>query len=82
MTSAINLVYVGTYSEPIVFGTGQTLHGKGRGIYANRFDPQIGALYPQCVTEGVRNSSYIAFDPTKRFLFSMGRIQVRSATLI
>ena len=69
MTSAINLVYVGTYSEPIVFGTGQTLHGKGRGIYANRFDPQIGALYPQCVTEGVRNSSYIAFDPTKRFLF-------------
>ena len=69
MTSSINLVYVGTYSEPIVFGTGQTLHGKGRGIYANRFDPENSALYPLRVTDGVRNSSYVAFDPSKRFLF-------------
>ena len=27
-------VYVGTYSEPIGFGTGQVLQGKGKGIYA------------------------------------------------
>ena len=32
------LVYVGTYSEPILFGTGQVLQGQGKGIYAFRFD--------------------------------------------
>ena len=40
------LVYVGTYSEPILFGTGQVLQGKGKGIYCFRFDPERGALDP------------------------------------
>ena len=41
------LVYVGTYSEPILFGTGQVLQGKGKGIYCFRFDPERGALEPR-----------------------------------
>ena len=42
MNAKHGLVYVGTYSEPILFGTGQVLQGKGKGIYAFRFDPRSG----------------------------------------
>jgi 6-phosphogluconolactonase len=69
------LVYVGTYSEPIRFGTGQILEGKGRGIYAYRFDRAAGKLIPAGTTEGVRNSSYLAFDPARRFLFCVNEFK-------
>jgi 6-phosphogluconolactonase len=69
------LVYVGTYSEPILFGTGQVLEGKGKGIHAFRFDPQRGALEPLGITEGVRNASYIAFDPSRRFLYCVNELK-------
>lgn len=69
------LVYIGTYSEPIRFGTGQVLQGKGKGIYAYRFDASAGKLIPAGVTEGVRNSSYLAFDPARRFLFCVNEFK-------
>ncbi len=72
---AKSLVFVGTYSEPILFGTGQVLHGKGKGIYAFSFDPATGALEPSALTEGVRNSSYLAFDPTRRFLYCVNEFK-------
>ena len=31
-------LYVGTYTEPILFGTGEVFQGKGRGIYRCAFD--------------------------------------------
>ena len=48
-------VYVGTYTEPILFGTGQVLQGTGKGIYSFVFDPEAGTLTPHLVTENVRN---------------------------
>lgn len=69
------LVYVGTYSEPILFGTGQVLQGKGKGIYAFRFDREAGKLRPVGITEGVRNASYIAFDPSRKFLFCVNEFK-------
>lgn len=73
--TAGELVYVGTYSEPIKFGTGQVLQGKGKGIYAYRFDRAAGKLVPAGVTEGVRNSSYLAFDSSRRFLFCVNEFK-------
>ena len=69
------LVYVGTYSEPILFGTGQIVQGKGKGIHAFRFDAAKGALEPVGVTEGVRNSSYLAFDPKRKFLYCVNEFK-------
>ena len=36
-------IYVGTYTDPILFGTGKILDGKGAGIYVFRMDPASGA---------------------------------------
>ncbi len=70
-----DLVYVGTYSEPILFGTGQVLQGRGRGIHVFRLDPATGALDPVTVVEGVRNASYLAFDPARRFLYCVNEFK-------
>lgn len=69
------LVFVGTYTEPILFGTGQVLQGKGRGIYALRLDGETGALRPCGLTEGVRNPSYLAFHPSRRFLYAVNEFK-------
>ena len=72
---ANDLVFVGTYSEPILFGTGQVLQGKGKGIYAFRFNAAKGALELAAITEGVRNSSYLAFDPARKFLYCVNEFK-------
>jgi 6-phosphogluconolactonase len=75
MASNLPLVYVGTYSEPILFGTGQVLQGQGKGIHAFRLDRSTGALSPTGITAGVRNASYLAFDPSRRFLFCVNEFK-------
>lgn len=50
---------VGTYTEPILFGTGQIFQGKGRGIYFCSFeDGKMEVL--QCLE--LTNPSYFCVD--------------------
>ena len=69
------LVYVGTYTEPIRFGTGKILEGKGEGIYVYRLDQTSGALEPVGKKTGVTNPSYLAFDSTGRFLYAVNELK-------
>lgn len=69
------LVFVGTYSEPILFGTGQTLQGKGEGIHIFRLDAGSGALVPTGVARGIRNPSYIVSHPSRRFLYCVNELK-------
>ena len=69
------LVYVGTYTEPIRFGTGRVLEGKGEGIYVYRLDPASGALELIHTATGVTNPSYLAVDPTRRFLYAVNELK-------
>lgn len=69
------LVYVGTYTEPILFGTGKILEGKGEGIYVYRLHQSSGELvFCQTIT-GVINPSYLAFAPDKRFLYAVNELK-------
>jgi len=69
------LVYVGTYTEPIRFGSGKILQGKGEGIYVYRMDETSGAMEPVRVVAGVVNPSYLAFDSTQRFLYAVNELK-------
>jgi 6-phosphogluconolactonase len=69
------LVYVGTYTEPIRFGTGRILQGKGEGIYVYRLDPSSGAMERVSETTGITNPSYLAFDFTERFLYAVNELK-------
>jgi 6-phosphogluconolactonase len=69
------LVFVGTYTEPILFGTGKILQGKGEGIYAYRLDPSSGGLELVARNSGITNPSYLAFDATEQFLYAVNELK-------
>jgi 6-phosphogluconolactonase len=68
-------VYVGTYTEPILFGTGKVFQGKGKGIHIFELDRRSGALTARGVVEGVRNPSFVAFDWKRRFAFAVNELK-------
>lgn len=69
------LVYVGTYTEKIRFGTGQIFKGKGEGIHIYRVDPATGSWRPHAIAEGVKNPSYLALHPNRRFLYAVNEFK-------
>lgn len=69
------LVYVGTYTEPIRFGTGRILHGRGEGIYVYRMNPSSGAMDLVRKVTGITNPSYLAIDPSQRFLYAVNEVK-------
>ena len=69
------LVYVGTYTEPIRFGTGRILQGKGEGIYIYRLDLSSGVMERIGKATGITNPSYLAFDSTRRFLYAVNELK-------
>src|SRR4051812_7687822 len=56
-------VYVGTYTGP-----------KSKGIYLLRLDLASGALTPMGVAGETSNPSFLALDPTRRFLYSADEV--------
>jgi 6-phosphogluconolactonase len=70
------LVFVGTYTLPILFGTGSVLTGKGEGIYIYRMDQVSGALAVSSKVTCVANPSFLAFDPKQRFLYVVNELKI------
>ncbi|HYL79232.1 MAG TPA: beta-propeller fold lactonase family protein, partial [Candidatus Acidoferrum sp.] len=68
-------VYVGTYTEPIRFGSGKLLQGKGEGIYVYRMDPSSGAMALVSKATHITNPSYLALDPTQRFVYAVNELR-------
>ena len=68
-------VYVGTYTDPILFGTGEVFQGKGEGIYCYDLNPRSGELKLSGKTTGVTNPSYLALDPKQRFLYAVNELK-------
>jgi 6-phosphogluconolactonase len=69
------LVFIGTYTEPILFGTGKILQGKGEGIYAYDLDPPSGRLELVGKTTGIVNPSYLALDASQTFLYAVSELK-------
>jgi 6-phosphogluconolactonase len=68
-------VYVGTYTEPIRFGTGRILQGKGEGIYVYRMDQSSGALELAGKATGIVNPSYLAIHSTRQCLYAVNELK-------
>ncbi len=69
------IVYIGTYTEPILFGTGQILQGKGKGIYAYSFDERTGGMKYLGMSEGIINPSYITFGKDGATLYAVNELK-------
>jgi 6-phosphogluconolactonase len=68
-------VYIGTYTDPILFGTGKILEGKGEGIYVYRMDPVSGAMQLIRTNTGITNPSYLAFDTGCSRLYAVNELK-------
>ena len=68
-------VYVGTYTEKIRFGTGQIFEGKGEGIHIYKMYPATGSWRPFRTAKGIKNPSYLAFHPNRRFLYAVNELK-------
>jgi 6-phosphogluconolactonase len=62
-TKSTYLVYIGTYTEKA-----------SKGIYACRFDPATDRLAPLGLAAESVNPSFLAADPTRRFLYAVNEI--------
>ena len=71
--------FVGTYTEPITFGTGEVFESKGRGIYRGTFNPESGEVALLGVTE-VHNPSYLAFGPSRNVLYAVNETDTYRGT--
>ncbi|NMA66842.1 MAG: lactonase family protein [Clostridiaceae bacterium] len=69
------VIYVGTYTQPIKFGTGQILNGKGKGIYRLKLNLDTGVLVEDGMVEEAVNPSYLAIDQTKNFLYAVNELK-------
>ena len=68
-------VFVGTYSQDILFGTGETLRGKGLGIYLYRFDQDSGLLEHIHTNEGIANPSFLVISPDTDCLYAVNELK-------
>jgi len=68
-------VYVGTYTDPILFGTGKILEGKGEGIYVYRMDPVLGSMELIRTNTEITNPSYLAFDNDYSCLYAVNELK-------
>ena len=68
-------VYIGTYTDPILFGTGKILDGKGEGIYVYRMDPVSGAMEFITTISGTTNPSYLAFNADCSLLYAVNELK-------
>ncbi len=68
-------LFVGTYTMPIRFGTGQILEGKGRGIYLIELDENTGILEMRHVCGNIDNPSYLALAPDGRHLYTVNELK-------
>jgi 6-phosphogluconolactonase len=66
------LVFFGTYTQPILFGTGEILNGRGKGIYI--YELKNGHLLEKGSVKTV-NASFLVMDHTKRFLYATNELK-------
>lgn len=64
--------FVGTYTEPILFGTGQVFHGKGAGLYLCSFSQGEIAVIE---TLPLRNPSFLCVDTEWRRIYAVNELK-------
>ncbi len=67
------LVFIGSYSQPLVLGTGEIVQGIGDGVTVFRMDEE-GHL-TRLFAMGKPNPTYLALSPDRRFLYTVNELK-------
>lgn len=74
MTNKVNF-YIGTYTQPILFGTGEVMCGKGEGIYQVEMDLDTGRLTQTGLIKNVDNPSYLNLSQTQKTIYVVNELK-------
>ena len=66
--------YVGTYSRPLIFGTGEVFEGKGKGIHTYLFDMEKGTLMEEGAPTETANPSFVSLSADKKLLYAVNEL--------
>jgi len=69
------LFFIGTYTQPILFGTGEVMQGRGEGVYLVEMDGESGWLRAKALFSGIANPSYLALSPNGRYLYTTNELK-------
>ena len=67
-------LYVGTYSRPLVFGTGEVFQGKGKGVHTYLFDMEKGTLREEGAPAETANPSFVSLSADKKLLYVVNEL--------
>lgn len=68
-------IFVGTYSRPILFGSGKKLAGKGEGIYLLRFETQSGKLRHEKTFSNIDNPSFLCISNDGKNIWAVNELK-------
>lgn len=68
------LFYIGTYTTPIIFGSGERIRAEGKGIYSFSFNPATKKISKPLLLAQVPNPSFLALSPTGRYLYAVNEL--------
>lgn len=68
-------LYIGTYTQPIRFGTGEIMQGRGCGIARLRMECTTGAIQDRGAPANVVNPSFLTADKAGRFLYAVNELK-------
>ena len=74
MTGQISLL-VGTYTQPILQGTGAVVQGRGEGVYGVSFDGATGRFGPPTVVARTPNPSYLCLSTGGEILYAVNELK-------
>ena len=67
--------YVGTYTHPILFGTGEIFKGKGEGIYLLKMNNENGAIESCDLKIKTENPSYLCLNKEGSMLYAVNELK-------
>lgn len=74
------LFLVGTYTQPILFGTGEVMQGRGEGIYLISLEGADGALARLHTFPGIPNPSFLAVSADCRYIYAVNELKDKEGT--
>lgn len=69
------LFYVGSYTQPILHGTGKILIGRGKGIYIIELDIETGTVTDVREAAEADNPSFLCISPCRGYLYSVNELK-------
>lgn len=76
-----SILYIGTYSSPIMMGTGELYRGKGNGIHSLLFSQGKGTFFSAPSVIPSVNPSFLHFSANRKYLYTVNESDAQTSSI-